>query len=61
MMGLIYQPQLQLNTPNASDTEARFLCPRHKIAEGHIESTLFVCVCIPESCPGHNLAVLDGI
>ena len=42
-----------------------FLCPRHKMAEGHIEFTLsvcvFVCLCIPESCPGHNLAVHDGI
>ena len=35
------------------------------MAEGHIEFTLSVCVCvclcIPESCPGHNLAVHDGI
>ena len=38
-----------------------FLCPRHKMAEGHIELTLRVCVCVPESCPGHNLAVHDGI
>ena len=40
-----------------------FLCPRHKMVEGHIEFTLSVCVClcIPESCPGHNLAVHDGI
>ena len=40
-----------------------FLCPRHKMAEGHIEFTLSVCVClcIPKSCPGHNLAVHDGI
>ena len=42
-----------------------FLCPCHKRAEGHIELTLSVCVCvcvcIPESCPGHNLAVHDGI
>ena len=57
--------------------------PPHKIAEGHIELTLSVCVClfvcmcvracvraclpvyvrvcVPESCPGHNLAVHDGI
>ena len=40
-----------------------FLCPRHKMADGHIEFTLCVCVCVcvPESCPGHNLAVHDGI
>ena len=37
------------------------------MAEEHIEFTLsvcvcvFVCLCIPESCPGHNLAVHDGI
>ena len=33
------------------------------MAEGHIEFTLSVCVClcIPESCPGHNLAVHNGI
>ena len=35
--------------------------PRHKMAEGHIEFALRVCVCVPESCPGHNLAVHDGI
>ena len=23
-----------------------FLCPRHKMAEGHIEFTLSVCVCV---------------
>ena len=46
-----------------------FLCPRHKMAEGHIEFTLSVhacvcvcvCVCVQEPCPGHNLAVHDGI
>ena len=39
------------------------LCPHHKMAEGHIESYLSVCVClcVPESCPGHNLVVHDGI
>ena len=35
----------------------RFLMPCHKMVEGHIESYLSVCVCVPESCPGHNLAV----
>ena len=36
------------------------------MAEGHIEFTLSVCVCvrvclcISESCPGHNLAVHEG-
>ena len=24
----------------------RFLCPRHKMVEGHIELTLSVCVCV---------------
>ena len=42
-----------------------FLCPRHKMAEWHIEFTLSVCVClclcIPESYLGHNLAVHYGI
>ena len=31
------------------------------MAEGHIEFTLSVCVCVPESCPGHNSAVHDFI
>ena len=33
------------------------------MVEGRIEFILSVCVClrIPESCPGHNLAVHDGI
>ena len=45
--------------------------PPNKMAEGHIEFTLSVCVracvracmrvCVPESCPGHNLAVHDGV
>ena len=39
----------------------RFLCPRHEMAEGHIEFTLSVCVCFPESCPGHNLAIHNGL
>ena len=46
-----------------------FLCPRHNMVEGHIELTLSVCVfvclcvslCVPESCPGRNSAVRDGI
>ena len=43
------------------------LCPHHEMAEGHIEFTLCMCVCIcvflcvPESCPSHNLAAHDGI
>ena len=33
-----------------------------KMVEGHIESYLSVCVFVwPESCPGHNIAVHDGI
>ena len=40
-------------------TVVLFLCPRHKMAEGHIESYLSVCVL--ESCPGYNLTVHDGI
>ena len=31
------------------------------MAEGHIEFTLSVCVCVLESCPGHNLAIYNGI
>ena len=46
-----------------------FSCPRHDMAEGHREFTLSVCVCvcvyvsmcIPESGPGHNLAIHYGI
>ena len=42
-----------------------FFMPRNEMAEGHIEFILSVCVCVcvcvPESCPGHNLAVHDGI
>ena len=40
-----------------------FLCPRHKMAEGHIESylSLCVCLCVPESCPGHNFVMHGGI
>ena len=34
-------------------------CPRHKIAEGHIEFTLSVCV--PDSCPTHNFIGYGGI
>ena len=26
------------------------LCPRHKMVEGHIEFTLFVCVCVCRMC-----------
>ena len=39
------------------------LCPRHKMAEGHIEFTLSVCVCLcsPDSCPTHNFIVSGGI
>ena len=36
-----------------------FLCLRHEMAEGHTEFT--VCLCTPDSCPGHNLAINDGI
>ena len=35
------------------------------MAEGHIEFTLSLCVCVivcvPESCPGYNLALHEGI
>ena len=37
-----------------------FLCPRHKMAEGHIEFTLSACVCVPDSCPTHNFIVHGG-
>ena len=30
------------------------------MAEGHIESYLYVCVCVSDLCPGHNLAIHDG-
>ena len=49
------------NLRNRLKSVLGFLCPRHEMAEGHIEFTLSVCVCVPESCPGHNLAVHDGI
>ena len=42
-------------------SETLFLCPRHEMAEGHIEFTLSVCVCVPEPCPGHNLAIHNEI
>ena len=38
-----------------------FLYPCHKMAEGHIELTLSVCVCIPDSCATHNVILLGGI
>ena len=31
------------------------------MAEGHIELTLSVCVCIPDSCATHNVILLGGI
>ena len=45
--------------------EIAVLCPRNKMAEGHIEFTLCVCVCVcvcmcvcvPGSCPTHNFIV----
>ena len=42
-----------------------FLCPRHKIAGGHIKFTLSARVCVrlyvPESCPTLNFIVHGGI
>ena len=39
------------------------LCPSSKMAEVHIEFTLsvYLCLCVPESCLGHKLAAHDGI
>ena len=52
---------LGLSETEKADFLLFFLCPRHKMAEGHIASYLSVCLCVPESCPGHNLAKHDGI
>ena len=44
---------------------AVLLCPRHKMAEGHIESYLSVCVCmclcVPELFSGHHSVIHDGL
>ena len=48
---------LGLSEPEKAD----FLCPLHKMAEGHIEFYLSVYLCVPELCQGHNLAKHDGI
>ena len=47
----------------AAEWDDVFYAPCHEMAEGRIEFTLSVCVClcVLESCPGHNLAVHDGI
>ena len=41
------------------ETGTVLICPRHEMGEGHIEFTL--CVCVFQSCPGHNLAYMRDL
>ena len=54
----------QLSVPGESMC-TKYTPPSHEMAEGNIEFTLSVCVCVclwvAEWCPGYNVAVHDGI